>query len=61
MLAKLSKKNISSINNKILLIILIILIIINLILFFLINASKLKSSDMHITEYLQDSLVKKKY
>lgn len=58
MIAKLSKKNISSIDRKILLIIILVLIIINFILFILINTAKLKSSDMDITEYLQDSLVK---
>lgn len=60
MIAKLSKKNISSISKKILIIIISLLIIINIILFSLINTESFKSSDIDITKYFQETYINKK-
>ena len=59
MIAKLPKKNLSSISKKILIIIISILIIINFILFALIKSEKFKSSDINITKYFQKLFMNK--
>ena len=61
MIAKLSKKNKSSIDKKILVIIAVILIIIDLLLLLLIKFGKFESSDIDITEYLQKKFLNKTY
>ena len=59
MIAKLSRKNISSIDRKILIIIFIILIIIEIILFISIKSENFIKSDIDMTKFLQDSLLNK--